>query len=78
MALGGPAELAAAAGTGDEVARGRLVEEIHLDAENPVVADQAECFFGEFGVVLKDLGGILLGISRVARSNTEYDPKFLR
>ena len=77
MAFGGPAELAAASGTGDDFARVRLVEEIHLQVENPLVANQADCPVGEFGVFLKEHGGILYRTSQVARNNTEcYNDSF--
>jgi hypothetical protein len=44
MAFGSPAEFAAATGTGDDVPGVRLLHQIHLDREDPIVTDQAEAF----------------------------------
>jgi hypothetical protein len=67
VAFGGPAELSAAARSGDHVSRIRLRHQIDLDLENALVPDKLEGFFGEFWIFLKGHGGIIGGIPIRAR-----------
>ncbi len=67
-ALGGPAGVAAATGTGNNVAGVGLLRPIHPDCEDPIVTDQAECFFVEIGIFLKGHIEILRMISQRERS----------
>jgi hypothetical protein len=72
MALGSPAEFAAATGIGNNISGVGLLHQKHLDREDPIVTDQAECIFGEFRIFLKGLG-ILRMISQPSRYHTKYD-----
>lgn len=63
VAFGCPAEFATATGTGNDVAGVGLPHQLHLDREDPIVTDHAECFLGEIGIFLKGHGDILPLIS---------------
>lgn len=63
LALGSPAEFAAAARAGNDISGVRLLHQIHLDRKDPIVTDQPEGFLSEIGIFLKSHGHILRGIS---------------
>jgi hypothetical protein len=61
MASGGPAEFAAASGTGNDAAGVGWLYQKHLDRENPIISQQAKRLFGEIGI-FKGHDGIPRGI----------------
>jgi len=68
VAFGRLAKFAAATGTGNDIAGVGLLHQIHLDCEDPIIADQAKCFYGEIWIFFKGHGDILRMIFQQSRS----------